>query len=179
MMKRTRPRIIPEGMVAVDSLISRKKEKTMFQKRLDYFISNSSLNGVRFFASSFSRNDRWVIRIHALLRMAFLKLDSFAYFRIFWALVLIVSAIGMIVVFQLTIKTDVSDRVSINIDTAYLHWINNFPAISFCMEFISVPEKTGKVHHFIQTYFNEHNITIDMPWVSKSCWKKVFDLILS
>lgn len=47
--------------------------------------------------------------------------------------VLIVSALSMSYIFVLTLQSFEQDVVIVNLDTAYLHWTNTFPAVSVCL----------------------------------------------
>lgn len=74
----------------------------------------------------------------------------------------------MITLFYYTNEAYANDAVTINVDTAYLHWNNTFPAVSLCMTENSHPFAIRKIQKFVVSYYKEHNITEPSQYVSIS-----------
>lgn len=65
------------------------------------------------------------------------------------------SIVGIIYIFEITIDRYNTDSVSIDLDTAYLHWTNTFPAISICMGHTS---NVNTIRNFIEPFMDVNDV---------------------
>lgn len=64
---------------------------------------------------------------------------------------------GMAYIFILTYDRYNKDSVNINLDTAYIHWTNTFPAVSTC---IARNSKMNRIKTFVRAYLLATNQTL-------------------
>ncbi|XP_073848123.1 pickpocket 29 isoform X2 [Musca autumnalis] len=78
------------------------------------------------------------------------------YYRVFWAIIISISAWNILSIFVLTIKRYFSDSISIGIETTYLQWNNTFPAVSFCL---TKNRSSGRVNDFVAAENIPHKVS--------------------
>ncbi|KAI8125107.1 Pickpocket protein 19 [Lucilia cuprina] len=78
------------------------------------------------------------------------------YYRLFWGVVIIISAWNIIWIFLLTLTRFFSDSISIGIETTYLRWNNTFPAVSFCL---TKNRSSSRVMEFVKTENITHKVS--------------------
>lgn len=110
----------------------RPKNVYHFHKRLKFFLENGYVHGLRYLG------DRCRI-----------------YGKFFWLLIIITSAWQMSRIFLLTFRSFENDAISINVDTAYLHWNNTFPAVSICF---SKGRNTNAIRNYLMEYWEANQI---------------------
>lgn len=94
---------------SIDSVSRKMALKDRLKTRLKYIAQNSTLHGVNFLAS-----------------------DAHICYKMIWFAVLVLFAYTMQNIILTTLEHSKDDSVAINIDTAYLRWVNKFPSVAIC-----------------------------------------------
>lgn len=82
---------------------------------------------------------------------------SFVWDRFFWTTTLLWSTICMAYIFLLSYNRYNKDSVNINLDTAYIHWVNTFPAVSIC---IVRSSRLNRIKSLLQVFMLASNRTL-------------------
>lgn len=85
------------------------------------------------------------------------------YNRVFWTIILLSSIVGMAYIFISTYNRYSKDSVNINLDTAYIHWTNTFPAVSAC---VARNSKMDQIKTFVKAYLLATNQTLPKKCVT-------------
>ncbi|XP_031621609.1 uncharacterized protein LOC116339717 [Contarinia nasturtii] len=107
------------------------------QNKLNYFLQNSNLHGLRY-----------------------LDVARYEFFdRIYWICIIIVSLIAMIWILVYTLNDSLDNLIVTNFDVIKSNQKNIFPGISICMTRLAEAEVISEdIKQFIQKYYAEHNI---------------------
>lgn len=98
--------------------------------RLAYFLDFGSIHGIRYLGQRCGVSGKYApakVPHHILLGIVFHHST-----RLFWLVLLLVSLMAMAIIFRTTLIAFGQDIIDVNIDTAYLHWTNTFPAVALC-----------------------------------------------
>lgn len=75
--------------------------------------------------------------------------------RLFWLVLLLISFGAMAIIFRTTLIAFGQDIIDVNIDTAYLHWTNTFPAVALCL---ARGNKVEQLESWATEYFDSSGI---------------------